>query len=292
MSVLDWAPLHEEDLPLLMALAGACLDKDGGLPLLETEPLLRTLFYSGPNIGGRDETGDLVAVAAMFRDDRGQLTATGLVHPSSRRLGYGEQLVAWVREQVGDAPVNVVAETTSPESNTLFAADGLTCSFAETVMRHNLKHIPFIRLPDGITTEPFSAQTAPAFDEAYRRSFGGRPGYTDDGARKWLGSLGDDPDFRAEESRVALDQAGEPVGFVAVSTDWIDFVGVVPEWRGRALGAHLVVRSLRALHQAGSKRVWLCVRVDNPARGLYERLGFKVKGTRARYVDRVATQRP
>ncbi len=291
MSVLDWAPLNVDDLPLLAALAAACLDKDGGLPLLGTEPLLRTLFFSGPNIGGRDETGDLVAAAALFRDDRGQLTATGLVHPSSRRLGYGQQLLAWGREQAGDGPVNVVAETTSPESNTLFAANGLTCSFAETVMRHNLKHIPHVRLPDGLTTEPFSPATAAAFDEAYRRSFGGRPGYTDDGARKWLGSLGDDPDFLAGESRVALDEAGEPVGFVTVSKDWIDFVGVAPEWRGRALGAHLVVRSLTALHQAGCKRVWLCVRVDNPARGLYERLGFKVKGTRARYVDRASARR-
>ena len=33
--------------------------------------MLTELFLSGPAIGGRDETGDLVAVAALFRDPRG-----------------------------------------------------------------------------------------------------------------------------------------------------------------------------------------------------------------------------
>ena len=76
------------------------------------------------------------------------------------------------------------------------------------------------------------------------------------------------------------------MGFVLLVDNWIDAVGVVPEWRGRRLGAHLVVRSLTALERSGEAEAWLCVNVDNPARSLYERLGFRAKGTRARYEDR------
>ena len=51
------------------------------------------------------------------------------------------------------------------------------------------------------------------------------------------------------------------------------------------LGAHLVVRSLRALRKAGCEQAWLAVNVDNPAHGLYLRLGFDEHGLRARYVQ-------
>ena len=88
-----------------------------------------------------------------------------------------------------------------------------------------------------------------------------------------------------------MTEDGEPAGFITVSDEWIDQVGVVPEWRGQGLGAHLVVRSLTALKKAGASRVWLCVGVDNGARALYERLGFAHKGTRARYEERGAVRR-
>ena len=60
---------------------------------------------------------------------------------------------------------------------------------------------------------------------------------------------------------------------------------MVPAWRGRGLGAHLVARSLRALRKAGCEQVWLCVNVDNPAHDLYLRLGFEEAGLRARYEE-------
>ena len=93
------------------------------------------------------------------------------------------------------------------------------------------------------------------------------------------------PGFRPEPSRVALDPDALPVGFVTITDDWIDQVGVVPAWRGRGLGAHLVVRSLRALVKAGCDQAWLAVNVDNPAHELYLRLGFEDHGTRARYTQ-------
>lgn len=286
MATLVWSQLNESDLPAVQKLATTCLRRDGGLPLLASEQMLRSMFLSGDSLCGRDDIGEIVAVVGLFRDGQGYLNATGLVHPQYRGIGFGEELVAWARERAGGVGLRVVAETTSPESNTLYASAGLTRTFAETVMRHSLKRIPIVPRPTGVSVLPFRDDTAPLFYTAYRRSFGGRPGFPDPPEDEWIAWMCDDEEFRPEDSRVALSQVEEPVGFVTVSMNWIDQVGVVPEFRGRALGAHLVARSLTALRKAGSERVWLCVNVDNPARGLYERLGFKDRGTRARYIDR------
>jgi mycothiol synthase len=72
----------------------------------------------------------------------------------------------------------------------------------------------------------------------------------------------------------------QPVGFVNVLGTWVDQVGVVPPYRGRLLGAHLVAHVLGAL---GADGCWLTVNVDNPADQLYRSLGFRVVGRRARY---------
>jgi ribosomal protein S18 acetylase RimI-like enzyme len=94
-----------------------------------------------------------------------------------------------------------------------------------------------------------------------------------------------DPGFRPDLSRVVLDSGGHVAGFVTLSDNWIDQVGVVPAWRGHGLGAHLVVRSLRSLLKAGWEEAWLAVNVDNPAHELYLRLGYVDSGVRARYEE-------
>jgi len=283
MSQLAWAPLVQDDLPALASLARSCLAADGGLPLLEGEDMLRRFFLSDAGIGGRDETGDLVAVAGVFLDASGRRTATGLVHPSSRGQGHSHELVAWCRERSGGSLLRVVAETTSPDSEELAAEVGLRRTFAEHVMRHTLSDIPVIRAPEGMTKRPFNGETAALFHAAYARSFADRPGFPDTAMEEWVGLLVEDDEFLGDHSRVALDHTGEPVGFVTLSDCWIDQVGVVPEWRGRGLGAHLVVRSLRALSKQGCEQAWLAVNVDNPAHDLYLRLGFLDHGVRARY---------
>ena len=285
MSTLAWRPLTDDDLPALQFLAGRCLSADGGLPLLTEEAMLRRLFLSGAAIGGRDETGDLVAVASVFVDDTGHRTASGLIHPSSRWQGIGEELVKWCREHSGGSLLRVAAETTSADSDRFFAQIGLRRTFAEHVMRHSLADIPRIRRPEGLRSKAWTAETSALFHTAYRLSFAERPGFPDTPLEVWVGGLEEEPGFRPEVSRVVVDELGEPAGFVTLSDDWIDQVGVVPAWRGHGLGAHLVVRSLRALRKAGCEQAWLAVNVDNPAHELYLRLGFHDFGIRARYEE-------
>lgn len=292
MSNLVWGPLAEADLPGLASVARACLRRDGGLPLMAGEEMLREHYLSGPSIGGRDETGELVAVAGLFRGTDGRLSATGMVHPAVRHQGHGEALIAWAREQAGGTQPLVAAESVSVEAESLFARSGLRRVFAETVMRHDLSHIPRVPAPPGVHTRAFDDETAMAFHQAYRLSFADRPGFPDTPAAEWLRWVTQDGGFRPQDSRVAMAQDGEPVGFVILADDWLDQVGVVPAWRGRGLGAHLVVRSLTALRKAGCGQVWLCVSVDNAARALYERLGFVAAGTRARYEVRSPVEQP
>jgi mycothiol synthase len=286
MSVLQWSELTPSDRPAVRALAQACLDHDGGLPQLVDDDFITRYFFGDDTIAGRDDLGELVAIASLTYDEVGNRIASGLVHPSMRRQGHGEALVAWAREQSLGVPVKVIAETMSPEAETLFAASGLRRTFAETVMYHDLAHISRIPLPEGVHTESFTDERAHDFFIAYQDSFGDRPGFPDPTEEEWLAWLRSDPEFRPEDSRVAYSRGEAPIGFVTVSGDWIEQVGVVPTWRGHRIGAHLVVRTLTALKASGSERAWLNVAVDNPSRDLYHRLGFTAYGTRARYEDR------
>ncbi|MFQ5890798.1 MAG: ribosomal protein S18-alanine N-acetyltransferase [Gemmatimonadota bacterium] len=61
-------------------------------------------------------------------------------------------------------------------------------------------------------------------------------------------------------------------------------LAVLPELRGRGVGAALVAGAVREAAQRGASSVFLEVRVSNAAaRRLYERAGFEVVGVRRRY---------
>lgn len=292
MANLQWSTLEPGDLEEVRGLAQACLDHDGGLPELTKDDHLKRYFFGDDTISGRNELGELVAIASLTYDETGHRVASGLVHPSYRRQGLGESLVTWARKEAPGVPIKVVAETMSPEAESLYATSGLTRAHAEYVMVHNLSHISYIPLPPGVSTEPFTDETEHDFYLAYRESFGDQPLFVDPGEEAWLAISNQDPEFHPEHSRVAYSKGGAPIGLVTVSGHWIDQVGVVPTWRGHRIGAHLVVRTLKALKTAGADSVWLNVGVTNPSWELYQRLGFRVYGTRARYEDRTAEPPP
>ena len=61
-------------------------------------------------------------------------------------------------------------------------------------------------------------------------------------------------------------------------------VGTRPEWRGRGIGAALMVRAMRAWKAEGKEAVMLDVNVNNPgAIRLYLQLGFAIVGRRGRF---------
>jgi GNAT superfamily N-acetyltransferase len=274
----DTAP----DVGEVRALAQACLDRDGGLPLLTDDGLLRTRILGGLTSAFRDDHGVLVAVAGVTVREGGAATS-GLVHPVRRGDGLGRRLLGWAVEQAGNVPLTVTSETLSPSAERLYARFGLRQFFAEAVLRHPLTDVPVVTAPADVTLVPAEEAGLADLFAAYVGSFSDRPGFPDPSQDEWLEELDEDDEWRRDLSAVVLDSTGEPVGFVNVLGSWIDQVGVVPAWRGRRLGAHLVSRVLTALAAEDAGPAWLMVNVDNPAGALYEALGFERYGTRARY---------
>jgi mycothiol synthase len=278
---MTWSALDDDSFDELRALAHACLEADGGLPLFTGEQMLRGRMLIGESIAARDASGALVAAASVSLGDSGAIT-TGMVHPARRGEGLGTRLLQWARDRAGHAPLTVATETLSKRAERLYARFGLAEVFAEDVMRHDLSDVPDVPAPEGITLTPVSAADHTLLFEAYARSFADRPGFTLPIAAAWLDELIEDPDYRADLSLLATD-VDQPVGFVNVLGTWVDQVGVVPPYRGRRLGAHLVAHVLGALAAEGADGCWLTVNVDNPVDQLYRSLGFQVVGRRARY---------
>ena len=278
---LTWSELEDDSFGELGALALACLEADGGMPLFIGEQMLRGRMLIGESIAARDASGALVAAASVSVGDSGAIT-TGMVHPARRGEGLGRRLLQWARDRAGSAPLTVATETLSERAERLYARFGLVEVFAEDVMRHDLSDVPDVPAPEGISLTPVSAADHTLLFEAYARSFADRPGFTLPIAAEWLDELIEDPDYRADLSLLATD-VDQPVGFVNVLDSWVDQVGVVPPYRGRRLGAHLVAHVLAALAAEGANGCWLTVNVDNPADQLYRSLGFRAVGRRARY---------
>ncbi|MFU8870965.1 GNAT family N-acetyltransferase [Micromonospora sp. SL4-19] len=279
-----WKEFGEGHLVELTELAEACLAADGGLPLFARTPLLRARLLQTRTLGAWHDGG---LVAAVGVGTGGQsATSTGLVHPDWRGRGLGSRLLSWAGEQAGDADLLLTTESWNLGADALFTARGFERTFTEWVLRHDLTALPEVARPDGVRTEPVTWEIGPELFEAYYASFADRPGFGAPTAEEWLGDLREDDDYRPDLSLIARGPDGTAVGFLNVIDNWIDQVGVVPEWRGRRVGAYLVATALRALAGDGAREAWLCVNDNNPAAALYRRLGFHDAGRRARYLRR------
>jgi mycothiol synthase len=181
----------------------------------------------------------------------------------------------------------VTVEDLGDENIARYTAQGYTLSFAEDVMRRDVRDLSDLEdadLPADLTLATWAPETVGAFVAAYSASFADRPGFPGWSQERWVEWKADDPDFRPDLNHVALAN-GDPVGFITCAEDrretppvgFIIQVGTRPDWRGRGLGDALVVRALHAWREAGFTAVNLDVNVNNPAaRRLYDRLGFSV----------------
>jgi mycothiol synthase len=266
------AALPEIDLVLL---AARCLDADGGLPQAADSSFLRRRWATPETTAIRDETGRLVAAGAV----RDKSVFTGLVDPVARGTGLGGALLDWGLERAG----TVETEGLSSAAEKLFASRGLRQVFAEDVMRIDLTTgAPRPPWPPGATLAAWSDATAPRFYAVYDAAFRERPGFPGWTAAEWIDGVAED-EFRPDWSVLATVPDVGDAGFVTAGIGWIDQVGVVPAARGRGIGAALIGEALARMRADGATHAWLNVNVDNPAAGLYRRLGFVDKGRRARY---------
>jgi mycothiol synthase len=150
---LTWSALDDDSFDELRALAQACLEADGGLPLFTGEQMLRGRMLIGESIAARDASGALVAAASVSLGDSGA-TTTGMVHPARRGEGLGTRLLQWARDRAAHSPLTVAAETLSDRAERLYARFGLAEIFAEDVMRHDLSDVPDVPAPEGNHPHP------------------------------------------------------------------------------------------------------------------------------------------
>jgi GNAT superfamily N-acetyltransferase len=66
-------------------------------------------------------------------------------------------------------------------------------------------------------------------------------------------------------------------GFVDAATPELS-IGLMQQWRGQGIGTRLLNALLAQARSGGVTRISLSVEKDNPARRLYERLGFQTVG--------------
>jgi ribosomal protein S18 acetylase RimI-like enzyme len=273
-----WKPLGSDDFDDLVALAERCLASDGGLPVAADPAFLRRRWTepATTTTSTRDPQGRLIAAAAV----RDETTCTGMVDPAARGVGLGAELLDWGLLRA----TTVESEGLTPGAEALFASRGLRCVFAEHVMRIDLGPAPAPPAwPAGTTLESWDDATVGRFHAVYEASFRERPGFPGWSAEQWIGFVADDDEFRPQWSLLATLPGIGDAGFVTAGVGWIAQVGVVPAARGAGLGAALLLESLSRMRAAGEAEAWLDVNVDNPARHLYERLGFADRGRRARY---------
>jgi RimJ/RimL family protein N-acetyltransferase len=146
-----------------------------------------------------------------------------------------------------------------------------------------------------MTSAPINADVvpmAPEHAEGYWRALD-----TIARERKYLTLLEAFPLSQTSEFLLSLIERGDPV-FVALASGevvgWCDIrrdpfpshshrgtlgMGVVPDYRGRGIGGHLLGHAVKKAFATGFVRVELSVRVDNArAIRLYEKVGFVKEG--------------
>jgi hypothetical protein len=88
---VTWGALDGDSFHELRALAHACLEADGGIPLFIGEQMLRGRTLMGESIAARDASGALAAAASVSVGDSGAIT-TGMMH--TPRPGAGDPALA------------------------------------------------------------------------------------------------------------------------------------------------------------------------------------------------------
>jgi mycothiol synthase len=297
---LAWRPLHPTDQHAITALSAACQSADGGQALVAANAYIQTPDADTPHatVGAFDSHGQLAACAAVRLDQTPEHTHAnmlGQVHPRQRGRGIGTFLLRWSIAQArvllsttpGDRPqvLRLTTESLTPAAERLYQQFGLTQQLAEDVMRRDLQAaLPDAPFPLGVALAEWTPALAGQFFEAYQAAFRERPGFPGWSADQWIEWTTGDDGFHPQMSLLAHD-GEQPVGFIVCDDAWIVQVGTHPAWRGRGLGAALVVEALRRFAAAGAEHVTLDVNANNPgAARVYARLGFQVVGRRARYV--------
>jgi GNAT superfamily N-acetyltransferase len=197
-----------------------------------------------------------------------------------------------------DRRVAAVMSEVAPESAVVVSIpdvrDGLLALGAQQVrhvhtMRHNLRDVPKAASNPGLTLRPWQQGDAELLAPVFVAAYG--PGHPDPRspdlgeAAEALVHTVEDPDnpLMKRATQVAV-VAGDPVGAaIVVHSDhvtgsrgpWLMNMFRAPDPTLPGLGAAMLTRALETLNADAESHLGLAVTATNPARRVYERLGFE-----------------
>jgi mycothiol synthase len=290
---LSWRPLDEADLPALTELASVCLAADGGQPFAASPGFLRQCYLAGAESYAGFDAATLVCSSSLRHpppsapsdEDRAVPVTTGLVHPAWRRRGLGGHAFDWAAGRAGLGGVRAESEALGEGAHALYLSRGLSQVFAEDVMqRAAFAALPPIGAPRDLVLSQWDQASPARFFTVYESAFRERPQFPGWPQARWVEWITGDEDFRPELTLLAT-LGGTDVAFIVADAEgWIVQLGVVPQARGKDIGALLITEAVERMRAAGAATITLNVNVNNPhAAALYGRFGFARTGRRARY---------
>lgn len=185
-------------------------------------------------------------------------------------------------------PEEILCESVTDELVAAYAQRGYSLVFAEEVMRFDLAlAIPDVVVPGALTFLTWTPERIHDFFTVYQAAFRERPGFPGWSEEEWVQWTADEPSFRPDLTYLAV-MDGQAAGFLTSAEEedagWVIQVGTRPEWRGKGIGAALMVQAMRAWKAEGKEAVMLDVNVNNPgAIRLYQQLGFVIVGRRGSF---------
>ncbi|HVF52851.1 MAG TPA: GNAT family N-acetyltransferase [Actinomycetota bacterium] len=226
--------------------------------------------------------GTLVAYAWVFEG-----LAEVEVHPAVRGGGLGGQLLGVVEERAAaqgsrDGHVRQNVTSLNQDARSLLEARGYMHSHHYARMEILLDERPVVPAPPAgldlrnYRVGPDDAAVHAAFNRAWSQYEGER--WAPEPLERWMEAVGSE-EFDAAHWHLAMD-ASDVVGFClgerSSDDGWIQYLGVVPEHRGRGIGRILLMRGFAGFHDDGVRRVELGVSSENiaAARALYDSAGM------------------
>ena len=285
-----WHIATENDIEALAELEEACKAIDGPASVA-ARPYNDLMAAADITLlCATNEEGEIVAAGWAQKGKEAHIR--GKVHPAHRQCDLGAYLLRQLEELAQNNTFIIRNEALNEASHNLYQQEGYTLDFTENWMQRDLAD-PLPQTRTDFERQLWSDDNAHLFFQAYADSFKTRPGFKLPEAEEWITDYAEDPDFRADLSKLALIDS-KPFGFIAVGVfhiddlgheiGWISQIGVVPEMRGRGIASGLIVETLNAFKQEGFPAVGLHVNVNNAeAIGAYQKLGFKRMGQRAKY---------
>jgi mycothiol synthase len=277
----------DADVDDLVALYGACDAADSPGDVSDREDVLwrwRTPeFDRAKDAWVARSSRSAIAYAWVFEG-----LADVRVHPGARGRGLGTRLLGLVEERAReqgsrDGSLRQNVTSLNPRARELLEAHGYVPSHHYARLETELAERPLVpAAPAGVTIRPYSVgpddrPVHDAFNRAWSQYEGER--WEPEPLTRWLEHL-EAESFDPATWHLAVED-GRIVAFCLCEAypdlGWVQYLGTVPEERGRGLGRLLLLHAFATYFDRGVARIGLTVSSSNvpAARALYESVGMR-----------------